>query len=91
MDVPTHVDTRAKSKPGMPIFVETISNSALAIPYLTKEHWKAYPNLDPSQIIDFLKLVRKGKPAKIDKPAEGQDEKTFDQEHERNEFLRSIA
>ena len=91
MDVPKYVDTLTSANPGMPIFVESISNSARPIPYLTREYWKAYPNLDASQIIDFLKLVRKGKPARIDKPAEGQDEKTFDQEHERNEFLRSIA
>jgi 3-oxoisoapionate decarboxylase len=91
MDVPKYVETLAIANPGMPIFVESISNTARPIPYLTKEYWKAYPNLDASQIIDFLKLVRKGKPAKIDKPAEGQDQKTFDQEHERHEFLRSIA
>ncbi len=91
MDVPNYVDTLAGANPGMPIFVESISNSARPIPYLTREYWKAYPNLDASQIIDFLKLVRKGKPARIDKPAEGQDEKTFGQEHERNEFLKSIA
>ncbi len=91
MDVPKYVDTLASANPGMPIFVESISNSARPIPYLTNEHWKAYPNLDASKIIDFLNLVRKGSPAKVDTPAEGQDKKAFAQEHERNEFLKSIA
>ena len=79
MEVPKYVDTVASANPGMPIFVESISNSARPIPYLIKEYWKAYPNLHASQIIDFLAVVRKGKPAKIDMPAEGQDQKAFDQ------------
>jgi sugar phosphate isomerase/epimerase len=91
MDVPKYVTTLANSNPGMPIFVESISNSARPIPYLTKEHWKAYPNLDASQIIDFLALVRKGKGTKIDVPIDGKDQKAFDQEHERSEFLKSIT
>jgi sugar phosphate isomerase/epimerase len=91
MDVPSYVKTLAESNPEMPIFVESISNSARPIPYLTKEYWKAYPNLNASKIIDFLALVRQGKPAEIDLPAEGQDQKTFNQEHERSEFLKSIA
>lgn len=91
MDVPKYVDTLASANPGMPIFVESISNSARPIPYLTNEYWKAYPNLDASQIIDFLNLVRRGSPAPVDTPSEGQDKKAFAQEHERIEFLNSIA
>ena len=75
MDVPKYVDTLVIANPGMPIFVESISNSARPIPFLTRAYWKAYPNLDASQIIDFLSLVRKGKAAKIDKPAQGEDQK----------------
>jgi sugar phosphate isomerase/epimerase len=91
MDVPKYVDTLANANPGMPIFVESISNSARPIPFLTPEYWKAYPDLKGSQITEFLALLRKGMPAKIDQPAEGQDAKTFDQEHQRSEFLKSIA
>lgn len=91
MDVPKYVSTLADANPGMPIFVESISNSARPIPFLTEAHWKAYPDLKGSQITDFLALVRKGKSAKIDSPAEGQDPKDFDQDHQRGEFLRSIA
>jgi sugar phosphate isomerase/epimerase len=91
MDVPKYVDTLAGANPGMPIFVESISNSARPISFLTKQHWEAYPNLDASQIIAFLALVRKGSAAKIDKPTDGQNQKVFDQEHQRSEFLKSIA
>ena len=91
MDVQSYVDTLASARPGMPIFVESISNSARPIPFLTKEHWEAYPNLRASQIVDFLALLRKGSAAKIDQPADGQDPKAFDQQHQRNEFLKSIT
>jgi sugar phosphate isomerase/epimerase len=91
MDVRKYVGTLAQSNPGMPIFVETISNSARPIPFLTADYWKAYPNLKASQIVDFLKLVRRGSAATIDEPAEGADQREFNQQHERREFLRSIA
>ena len=91
LDVQKYVDTLADANPGMPIFVESISNSARPIPFLTEEHWKAYPELNGSGIIDFLKLVRRGNQATIDEPADGQDKKTFDQQHQRDEFLKSIA
>ena len=91
MDVQTYVDTLAAANPGMPIFVESISNSARPIPYLTEVYWQAYPNLNASQIVDFLALVRQGRPATIDEPAEGQDRRAFEREHQHGEFLRSIA
>ncbi|MEZ6137537.1 MAG: TIM barrel protein [Pirellulaceae bacterium] len=91
MDVKKYVNTLAESNPGMPIFVETISNSARPIPFLTADYWNAYPNLNASQIVDFLKLVRRGVAASIDEPAEGADRREFDQQHERGDFLRSIA
>ena len=91
MDVQTYVATLAKANPGMPIFVETISNSTRSIPYLTKEYWRAYPDLHASRIVDFLSLVREGAAATVDEPAAGQDQESFDQQHQRSEFIRSIA
>jgi len=90
MDVPTYVQTLAKSNPGMPIFVESISNSARLIPYLTDEHWQGYPNLKAANIVDFLKLCRRGHPIEIDEPADGEDQKDFDRQHQRAEFLKSV-
>ena len=91
MNVKKYVDTLAKFNPAMPVFVETISNSARPIPFLTGEYWKAYPDLNASQIVDFLKLVRRGSAATIDEPPQGADRRGFDQQHERREFLNSIA
>ncbi len=90
MDVPTYVQTLSKSNPAMPIFVESISNSARPIPFLTDEHWEGYPNLKAADIVDFLKLCRRGRAIAIDQPAPGMNKKEFEQQHQRSEFLKSI-
>ena len=90
MDVSTYVQTLATSNPGMPVFVESISNSARPIPFLTHEHWKGYPNLKAADIVDFLKLCRRGHSIDVDKPAPGTDEKEFEQQQQRTDFLKSI-
>lgn len=90
MDVRRYVEQLSQANPGMPVFVEAISNSARPIPFLRAEHWKAYPHLRAADTIDFLTLCRRGHAIDIDTPAEGVDAKTFEQEHQRNEFLRSI-
>jgi hypothetical protein len=41
MDVLMYVDTLANANAGIPIFVESISNSPRPIPILTNEHRKA--------------------------------------------------
>ena len=68
MDVPSYLGTLAKANPGMPIFVESISNSPRPIPYLTDEHWQGYPKLAASDIVSFLKLLRRGHEMEIDQP-----------------------
>ncbi len=90
MDAPTYVQTLAQSNPGMPIFVETISNSARPIPFLTDAYWKGYPNLKAAQIVGFLKLCRRGRPIEIDQPEPGMNQKQFDQQHQQAQFLKSI-
>lgn len=90
MDVPVYIETLAKANPGMPVFVESISNSARPIPFLTEEHWDGYPDLKASGIVDFLKLCRRGHAIDVDQPPQGMDKKQFDQQHQRAEFLKSI-
>ena len=90
MDVPTYVQTLAGSNPEMPIFVESISNSARPIPFLTEEHWNGFPNLKAAGIKDFLKLLRQGHAIEIDMPAAGSDAKEFEQQHQLAEFRKSI-
>jgi len=77
--------------PGVPIHLETISNSPREIPYLTRGYWEGWPELEASGIIDFLKLVRKGHPIDVARAPEGTDRKVFDIENQTNEFLRSAA
>lgn len=90
MEVPAYVQHLAALCPGVPLFVETISNSARPIPFLTDEWWKGFPNVRASTIVDFLALCRRGHPIDIDVPPEGMDRKEFDQDHQRKEFLKSI-
>ncbi|MCP4787312.1 MAG: TIM barrel protein [Fuerstiella sp.] len=91
MDVPAYVQRLSEANPGMPVFVESISNSNRPIPFLTKEHWKGYPNLKATNIVDFLALCRRGQASEIDMPATDMDQKEFDRQHQRAEFLKSIA
>ena len=43
-----------------------------------------------ADIVDFLALCRRGRPIDMDVPPEGMDQKAFDQQHQRTEFLKSI-
>jgi len=91
MDVPAFIKYMAELCPGVPLFVETISNSARPIPFLTKDYWKGYPKLRAAGIVDFLALLRRGHPLEIVQPPVGIAKKTFDQRYQRAEFEQSIA
>lgn len=82
--------TMAESCPGVPLHVETISNSARPIPFLKPEFWKGFPNLTASGIIDFLKLVKKGKPQEIVNPPINKDRRAFDTNLQQSELLKSL-
>lgn len=91
MDVPAFTRHMATLCPGVPLFVETISNSPRPIPFLSREFWKGYPDLAAADLVDFLKLLRRGRPMEIATPPPGVDAKTFEQAHQRAEFEQSIA
>lgn len=91
MDVPVYARRLSEANPGMPLFVESISNSNRPIPFLTKEHWSGYPNLKATGIVDFLALCRRGQASEVDMPKADMDQKEFDRQHQRAEFLKSIA
>jgi sugar phosphate isomerase/epimerase len=76
---------------GVPIHIETISNSLRSIPYLKEEYWEGFPDVRARDILDFLKLVRMGHPMELARAPAGMDKKTFDREHQKNELLRSIS
>ena len=75
--------------PGIPIHIETISNSPRSVPYLKADYWDGFPDLPASGIVDFLKLVRKGHPIEIAQAPVGMDKKAFDIENQKNEFQKS--
>ncbi len=90
MDVPAYVQHLATLCPGVPLFVESISNSARPIPFLQEEWWKGFPDVPASSIVEFLALCRRGHAIDVDLPPEGMDRKEFDRQHQRAEFLKSI-
>jgi sugar phosphate isomerase/epimerase len=91
MDVPAFTQYMAKLCPGVPLFVETISNSPRPIPFLTSDFWKGYPNLRASELVDFLTLCRRGRPIEIVEPTPSMDAKTFERQHQQSEFEQSIV
>lgn len=77
--------------PGVPIHVETISNSLRSIPYLEDGYWEGFPDLKAQGMMDFLKLVRRGHPIELARAPDRMDKKAFDREHQKNELLKSIS
>jgi 3-oxoisoapionate decarboxylase len=91
MDVPAYVGTLKQLCPSAPLFVETISNSARPIPFLTEAFWKGFSNVRAADITAFLALCRKGHALEIQQPPAGTDPKEFDRQHQKSEFIRSIT
>jgi len=91
MDVPAFTQHMANKCPGVPLFVESISNSPRPIPFLTTDFWKGYPNLHAADLVDFLRLCRRGHPIDIVQPPTDTDAKTFERQHQHSEFEKSIA
>jgi sugar phosphate isomerase/epimerase len=90
MDFGFYTQYLRENCPGVPIHLETISNSPREIPYLTTAYWEGWPRLKASGMIDFLKMVREGHPIEVARAPEGTDQKAFDIENQTGEFLRSI-
>jgi sugar phosphate isomerase/epimerase len=90
MDYKYYTRYLSENCPGVPFHIETISNSQRPIPFLKPEFWDGFPDLPASDIVDFLKLVRKGSPLEIEEPPAGTDKKEFDIKHQENEFSKSV-
>jgi sugar phosphate isomerase/epimerase len=90
MDFKYYTKYLAEHCPGVPIHLETISNSPRQIPYLTSEYWKGFPDLNASGIIDFLKLVRQGRPIEFIETPPGADKKAFDLKLQKAEVEKSV-
>lgn len=90
LDFRLYAKMMAERNPGVPVHIETISNSARPVPFLKSEFWKGFPNLRAVEIVDFLKFIKKGRPLKIIKPPSGVTQKDFDIELQQSEFLKSV-
>lgn len=76
--------------PGVPLHVECISNSARSIPYLESEFWEGFPDLPGSELIDFLRLVNRGKAMDLSHPPAGKSQVEFDGKLQQSELLESL-
>ena len=90
MDVPAYVRHLATLCPGVPLFVETISNSPRPISFLKEEWWRGFPDVKASGIVEFLALCRRGHPIPVDLPPPGMSRNEFDRQHQQGEFRKSI-
>lgn len=90
LDFPLYAKTMAENCPGVPLHVETISNSARPVPFLKPEFWKGFPNLSATGIVEFLKLAKTGTPQKIAKTPTGINKKEFDIKLQQSELLKSF-
>jgi sugar phosphate isomerase/epimerase len=84
------IETLSRVSPGVPLHVETISNSAQSIPFLKPGFWKGYPDLSASEFLEFLKLVKAGSPMELTLPPEGTTQKEYDIKLQQSELLRSL-
>ena len=91
MDFKYYIGYLRENCPGVPIHIETISNSPRQIPYLDDEYWRGFPDLKATGIIDFLKLVRNGHPVEVAEAPNGTDKKAFDIDNQIHELLKSVS
>ncbi len=90
LDYKIYGQTMAELCPGVPLHVETISNSARPVPFLKPEFWNGFPNLSAAEIIGFLNMAKKGNPIEIVKSPQGKSQKDFDIELQQSELLKSF-
>ncbi len=90
MDYPLYTQRMAALCPGVPLVVESISNSPRPIPFLTDEFWTGFPDLPASEMVGFLGLLRRGHPLEVLHPAEGEDQRAFDIRLQHSELKASL-
>jgi len=91
LDFKKYAKVMAKNCPGVPIHVESISNSTINIPFKTTEFLKGFPDLTQVEINNFTKLASKGIPQDILTPKNGVSKKEFDINLQQEELLKSFS
>lgn len=90
LDFKKYTETLAEKCPGVPLHIETISNSARPISYLKPDFWQAFPDLKASEMVDFLQMVRRGDPMEVKSGSADIDSKEFEINLQQSEFEKSI-
>lgn len=91
LDVPRLTGILAAACPGVPLQVETISNSARIIPFLKPGFWDGFPGLTAAALADFLRLAKTGSPQRIVSHGElGMSRRAFERQLQQAELAKSI-
>ncbi len=90
VDYSLYSKTLARLCPGVPLHVESISNSARSIPYLKPDFWEGFPDLPGSEVVGLLRLVKQGKAMGISHPPTGESQKKFDIKVQQSELLKCL-
>jgi sugar phosphate isomerase/epimerase len=90
MNFRKYAEIMAKSCPGVPLHVETISNSARPIPFKTDEFLKGWPEVSQSKINEFARLASKGRALELLTPEEGISKRDFDIRLQQSELQKSF-
>ena len=90
MDCPLYSKKLATLCPGVPLHVECISNSARSIPYLKPDFWEGFPDLPGSEVVGFLRLVKRGHAMDLSHPPAGESQKDFDIKLQQSELLKCL-
>ncbi len=90
MDFDLYTKNMAKYCPGVPLHIETISNSPRPIPFLTQEFWEGFKNVKAKDLVPFMKLLRKGHPIEAAVPPAGMDVREFEIQSQFEELEASI-
>lgn len=91
LDFKKYAKVLAKNCPGVPIHVESISNSVINIPFKTAAFLKGFPDLSQGEIDHFSKLASKGRPQEIITPKKGTSKKDFDIKLQEQELQKSFS
>lgn len=91
LDFEKYSKVLAKNCPGVPIHVESISNSPIKLPFRTSEFMKGFPDLSEKEISKFTKLAQKGTAQEILMPINGESKKEFDIKLQEQELQNSFT
>jgi len=86
-----YVKIVAKNCPGVPIHVESISNSVINIPFQTAAFLKGFPDLTREEIDKFRTLASKGKTQYLLTPKNGVSKEEFEIKLQKEELQKSFA